>query len=122
MNLRRTCATAAALLWAMVIAVPASAQKQGGILRVAYHNHPPSLSILEVGDLSVVVPIMGVFNNLVLFDQHVPQNSEESIVPDLATRWSWSEDGTELTFKLREGVKWHDGKPFTAGDVRCTFD
>ena len=36
--------------------------------------------------------------------------------------WSWSEDGTELTFRLREGVKWHDGKPFTAKDVKCTWD
>jgi peptide/nickel transport system substrate-binding protein len=45
-----------------------------------------------------------------------------SIVPDLATGWSWSEDGTQLTFPLREGVRWHDGKPFTAGDVKCTWD
>ena len=43
-------------------------------------------------------------------------------MPDLATSWSWSADGTKLTFKLREGVKWHDGKPFTAKDVKCTFD
>ena len=43
-------------------------------------------------------------------------------MPDLATSWSWSEDGTELTFKLRQGVKWHDGKPFTAADVKCTWD
>ena len=57
---------------------------------------------------------MGVFNNLVMFDQHVPQNTLNSIVPDLASSWSWSEDGKELTFKLRDGVKWHDGKPFTA--------
>jgi peptide/nickel transport system substrate-binding protein len=64
----------------------------------------------------------GVFNNLVLFDQHVPQNNLQSIVPELATSWAWSEDGTELTFKLRDGVKWHDGKPFTADDVKCTFD
>jgi hypothetical protein len=52
----------------------------------------------------------------------VPQDSLQSIVPDLATGWSWNEDGTELTFPLREGVAWHDDKPFTARDVQCTFD
>ena len=66
--------------------------------------------------------MMGVFNNLVMFDQHVKQNSLESIVPDLATSWSWNEEGTELTFPLRQGVTWHDGKPFTAKDVQCTWD
>src|SRR5713101_3496376 len=64
---------------------------------------------------------MGVFNNLVVFDQQVKQNSLDSIVPDLATAWSWNEDGTELTFPLRQGVTWHDGKPFMAKDVQCTF-
>jgi peptide/nickel transport system substrate-binding protein len=57
-----------------------------------------------------------------MFDQHVKQNSLQSIVPDLATGWSWNEDGTELTFTLRQGVEWHDGKPFTAKDVQCTWD
>ena len=52
----------------------------------------------------------------------MPQNSLQSIVPDLATGWSWSEVGTELTLPLREGVTWHDGQPFTARDVVCTFD
>jgi peptide/nickel transport system substrate-binding protein len=52
----------------------------------------------------------------------VPQNSLASIVPDLATEWHWSEDGKELTFPLRRGVKWHDGRPFTAADVKCTWD
>jgi peptide/nickel transport system substrate-binding protein len=52
----------------------------------------------------------------------VPQNTLSSIVPDLASSWSWSEDGKELTFKLRDGVKWHDGNPFTAADVKCTWD
>ena len=61
--------------------------------------------------------MMGVFNNLVMFDQHVPQNSLQSIVPDLATGWSWNEDGTELILPLRQGVTWHDGRPFTAKDV-----
>src|SRR5215831_9996837 len=39
-----------------------------------------------------------------------------------ATNWSWNEDGTELTFRLRSGVKWHDGYPFTANDVNGTWD
>ncbi len=80
------------------------------------------MSIHEELTIVALGPIMGVFNNLVMFDQHVPQNSLDSIVPDLASSWSWSEDGKELTFKLRPGVKWHDGKPFTAADVKCTWD
>jgi len=80
------------------------------------------MSIIEEATYSTVVPMMGVFNNLVLYKQDEPQNSMKSIVPDLGTSWSWSEDGTELTFKLRQGVKWNDGKPFTANDVKCTYD
>src|SRR5204863_156025 len=71
---------------------------------------------------SYTLPMMGVFNNLVLFKQDVPQNRIDSIVPDLATKWSWNADMTELTFQLRRGVSWHDGKPFTAADVKCTWD
>ncbi len=85
-------------------------------------DSPASMSILEEATVFAEGPMMGVFNNLVMFDQHVKQNSLQSIVPDLATGWSWSEDGTELTFPLRQGVKWHDGKPFTAKDVECTWD
>src|SRR5439155_633815 len=66
--------------------------------------------------------MMGVFNNLLMFDQHAEQNSLQSIVPDLAKSWSWNEEGTTLTFVLRDGVKWHDSKPFTARDVQCTWD
>jgi peptide/nickel transport system substrate-binding protein len=100
----------------------ALAQKAGGILRVYNRDSPPSMSILEESALSTVLPMMGVFNNLVVYDQHVAQNSKVSIVPDLATGWSWSEDGTRLSFELRQGVKWHDGEPFTAQDVKCTWD
>src|SRR6516225_8523216 len=106
----------------MIIAGTAQAQKQGGILKVWHRDSPGNMSILEEGTISIVAPIMGVFNNLVVFDPNVKQNSLKSIVPDLAESWSWSEDGAELSFKLRDGVKWHDGKPFTAADVKCTFD
>jgi peptide/nickel transport system substrate-binding protein len=77
----------------------ALAQKQGGTLRVYHRDSPASMSIHEEGTVGVIMPMMGVFNNLVIFDQHVPQNSMQSIVPELATSWAWSEDGTELTFK-----------------------
>ena len=80
------------------------------------------MSPLEEATISTIAPMMAVFNNLVLFDQHVPQNTLGSIVPDLAESWTWDESGTALTFRLRQGVRWHDGQPFTAKDVQCTWD
>ncbi len=101
---------------------PAHAQKSGGTLRIYHRDSPASMSIHEEGTISAVLPAMGVFNNLVIYDQHVKQNTLDSIVPELATSWAWSDDGKTLTFKLRQGVTWHDGKPFTSADVKCTFD
>src|SRR5262245_3962052 len=115
-------AMAAPLLVAVAATGPAVAQKTGGILKMYSPDSPASMSIHEEATFVAVGPMMGVFNNLVMFDQQVKQNSLDSIVPDLATAWSWNEDGTELTFPLRQGVSWHDGRPFTAKDVQCTFD
>src|SRR6516225_8043734 len=118
----RVIAAAGSLLLALLAADMAFAQKQGGILRMGHFDSPASMSPLEESTQAVNRPMSGVFNNLVMFKQDVPQNSLRSIVPDLATSWSWNEEGTELTFPLRQGVKWHDGKPFTAADVKCTVD
>src|SRR5258708_40163550 len=96
------------------------AQKPGGILKIPHGDSPASMSILEESTIVSEGPMMAVFNNLVMFDQHIAQNRLDTIVPDLASELSWNEDGTVLTFKLRQGVKWHDGKPFTAKDVKCT--
>jgi peptide/nickel transport system substrate-binding protein len=118
----RGCAIAGSLFLAMFAAEAAFAQKQGGILKMYSPDSPASMSIHEEATVFAQRPMMGVFNNLVMFDQHVKQNSLQSIVPDLATGWVWNEDGTELTFPLRQDVKWHDGSPFTAKDVKCTWD
>ncbi len=118
----RVLAAAGALSLALSIGETALAQKQGGVLKMYSPDSPASMSIHEESTVFAEGPMMGVFNNLVMFDQHVPQNSLQSVVPDLATGWSWSEEGTELTFPLRQGVTWHDGKPFTARDVQCTWD
>jgi peptide/nickel transport system substrate-binding protein len=100
----------------------AHAQKPGGILKVFFFDSPATMSIHEESTIAGQGPMMGVFNNLVMYDQSVPQSGMKSIVPDLAREWSWDAAGTNLTFKLRQGVKWHDGKPFTARDVKCTWD
>ncbi len=112
-------ATAAVCVFA---ASPALAQKRGGTLRISHRDNPPSASIHEEATISTVQPFMAVFNNLVMFDPKEKVNSPDHIVPDLAESWSWNDAKTELTFKLRHGVKWHDGQPFTAADVKCTFD
>jgi len=118
----RAVAAAAALLAATSAAETAFAQKRGGVLKIYFFDSPASMSIHEETTNAAEGPMMGVFNNLVLYKQDVPQSGLQSIVPDLASEWSWDEDKTQLTFRLREGVKWHDGKPFTAKDVQCTWD
>ena len=118
----RSYAVASALLAALLAAGTAFAQKSGGILQMLDFASPASMSIHEESTITAGIPMMGVFNNLVVFDQHVAQNSLASIVPDLASDWSWDETGVALTFHLHQGVKWHDGKPFTAADVKCTWD
>jgi len=112
----------ACLLVVLCLAAPALAQKQGGVLRVTHRDNPPSASILEEATISTDMPFMAVFNNLVVFDPNARQNRLEAVVPELATSWSLSDDDRTLTFQLRDGVRWHDGKPFTSADVKCTWD
>src|SRR5215469_13467314 len=118
----RTLAAVGALLLTLSTAHAAFAQKRGGVLKIYFFDSPASMSIHEETTAAGQGPMMGVFNNLVLYKQDVPQSGLQSIVPDLASEWSWDEDKTQLTFRLREGVKWHDGKRFTAKDVQCTWD
>src|SRR5437763_148273 len=118
----RSVIVAGGLLIVVAAAAPADAQKSGEILRLSHFDSPASMSILEESTRAAEQPMMHVFNNLVMYKQDVAQASMQSIVPDLATSWSWNEEGTELIFPLRQGVKWHDGKPFTAADVKCTWD
>jgi len=114
--------TVAVLVLTLALVTPSQAQKSGGIWKIYFFDSPASMSIHEEATIAGQGPMMGVFNNLVIFDQAVPQSGLKSIVPDLASEWSWDAARTGLTFKLREGVKWHDGKTFTARDVKCTWD
>jgi len=115
-------ATGLALLALCLAATPpALAQKHGGTLRLQELDSPPSASLLEESTITVATPFSGIYNNLVKFNPSTVHESMDSIVPDLAESWSWDSTNTKLTFKLRQGIKWHDGTPFTAKDVQCTW-
>lgn len=110
------------MLGVMLLAAgPVAAQKKGGTLRLYHNDNPPSTSLLEESTIASVMPFAAVFNNLVVFDPAKPHETIDTVIPDLAESWSWDSTNTKLTFKLRQGVKWHDGQPFTARDVQCTW-
>jgi peptide/nickel transport system substrate-binding protein len=101
----RALAAAGALAGVFCAAGPAMAQKSGGVLKIYFFDSPASLSIHEEATIAGQGPAMGVFNNLVMYKQDVPQSGLQSIAPDLASEWSWDEDRTQLTFRLRKGVQ-----------------
>ncbi len=113
----------ACLALALATASPSAvAQKHGGVLIVPHIDSPPSPSIQEEATASVVIPFMPMFNNLVLFDQHIPAAQLGNDPPRTGDRLELERGRHALTFMLRHGVKWHDGKPFTSADVKCTWD
>ena len=57
-----------------------------------------------------------------IYNRLVKYTNSFDIVPDLAESWEFSDDGMSLSFNLRKGVKWHDGKDFSSDDVKWTFD
>jgi len=104
-----------------VSTLPVAAQKRGGTLNVYISANPSSMSILEEVSFTTVMAAGPVFNGLLVFDPLKPIGGIDTVIPELAESWVWDESGTKLRFKLREGVSWHDGKPFTAKDVQCTW-
>jgi peptide/nickel transport system substrate-binding protein len=105
--------------------VPAHAQAitPGGVLKLTLvEDLPQGFAIHESSAPATVLPSSPCFNNLVYFDPLKKTESMETIVGDLAERWSWQDDDRSLVFFLRKGVKWHDGQPFSSRDVKFTFD
>jgi peptide/nickel transport system substrate-binding protein len=121
--LRGKLAAASVVLLGFVLlaATPATAQKKGGTLRLYHNDNPPSTSLHEESTIASVTPFAAIYNNLVVFDPAKVHESLDTVIPDLAESWSWDSTNTKLTFKQRQGVKWHDGQPFTAKDVQCTW-
>ena len=99
------------------------APRSGGSLTLRLREDlPQGFAIHESATISTMWPAMPCFSNLVLFDPLKPTHSADTIVGELAERWSWQENYRKLVFFLRADVRWHDGKPFTSKDVKYTFD
>jgi len=101
----------------------AASPKAGGTLTLTLREDlPQGFSIHETSTISTVWPAMPCLSNLVLFDPLKKTESPDTIVGELAEKWSWQDNYRNLVFFLRKGVKWHDGQPFTSKDVKFTFD
>src|SRR3989441_12000980 len=97
--------------------------KPGGRLNLRLREDlPQGFAINESPTISTMWPAMPCFNNLVLFDPFKPTHSADTIVGELAERWSWQDSYRKLGFFLLPDAKGHDGKPVTARDVTYTFD
>jgi peptide/nickel transport system substrate-binding protein len=110
------------LVVALTLPAPAQSPKHGGILTIHPLTAPPSLSPHEESTVATVEPMSACYSNLVYFDPMKKRESLDTIIPELAEKWSWQDNYRNLVFLLRKDVKWHDGKPFTARDVKHTFD
>jgi peptide/nickel transport system substrate-binding protein len=121
----RVALTVLSLLAIVAAPLAAAAQegKPGGVLRLVHREDlPQGFALHETATNSVTWPAMPCYSNLVLFDQLKQIERPETIVPELAERWSWQDNYRNLVFFLRKDVKWHDGQPFTSRDVKFTFD
>ncbi|HYM91491.1 MAG TPA: ABC transporter substrate-binding protein, partial [bacterium] len=105
-----------ALTAGLLAPLSAESPTRGGTVQVVLDRDPPTMD----PHLSGSAVDRQVYQNL--YDKLVDIDDQLAIVPMLATSWTISQDGRTVTFKLRGGVKFHDGTPFTADAVKANFD
>lgn len=89
----------------------------GGTLTLGYSGEPPTMDPRVSGATLAWRLFYNIFDPLIVFDQ-----ANNKFLPGLATEWTMAADGLVYDFKLREGVKFHDGTPFDGEAVKFTFD
>ncbi|WP_218510681.1 ABC transporter substrate-binding protein [Variovorax sp. dw_308] len=93
-----------------------AAGKRGGVINAVVQPEPPGLmlGITQNGPAALVAS--NIYEGLLRYDDKI------NPMPALATSWTVNKEGTVFTFKLKPGVTWHDGKPFTSADVVFSAD
>jgi peptide/nickel transport system substrate-binding protein len=112
-----------ALLAAWGLTAPAASQaadapRRGGVLLAVIGADPPSLDPHQESTFANIQLVAPLYSLLLQID---PYNYPK-IIGDVATEWKISPDGLTYTFKIRPGIKFHDGSPLTAADVKATYD
>src|SRR5213078_3727805 len=126
MSRRRATISFVVVSLALVIAfgTPAISQtpKAGGTLNITQREDlPQGFAIHETSTISTVWPAMPCLNNLVLFDPLKKTESLDTIIGELAEKWSWQDNYRNLVFFLRKGAKCHEAHPSTPKDGNFTF-
>jgi peptide/nickel transport system substrate-binding protein len=105
---------AAPSVWAQTPEVP----RRGGVLLAAIGADAPSLDPHQEQTFATMQPVAPLYSTLLQIDPY----SYPNIIGDVASEWKISPDGLTYTFKVRPGIRFHDGSPLTAADVKASYD
>ncbi len=105
---------------ALIAPVAAQQPKYGGELVFPVPSEPPSYDGHREDTFGVIHPIAPHYNTLLRVNPTDPSGTK--VIADLAESWTIAPDGLTATFKLRKGVKFHDGSELTSKDVKATYD
>src|SRR6266542_3990385 len=111
------------LIGSLVGPAPAMAQatetpRRGGVLLAAIGADAPSLDPHQEQTFATLQPVAPLYSTLLQIDPY----SYPNVIGDVASDWKVSPDGLTYTFKIRQGIKFHDGSPLTAADVKASYD
>src|SRR2546430_13723225 len=120
----QTCVFAVALTAVVgCLAVLAAAQspeprRRGGVLLAAIGADAPSLDPHQEQTFATLQPVAPLYSTLLQIDPY----SYPNVIGDVASEWKISPDALRYTFKIRPGIRFHDGSPLTAADVKASYD
>jgi peptide/nickel transport system substrate-binding protein len=111
------------VLSSLAVAIPsdvgaAETPRRGGVLLAVIGADAPSLDPHQEQTFATLQPVAPLYSTLLQIDPYNYPN----IIGDVASDWNISPDGLTYTFKIRPGIRFHDGSPLTAADVKATYD
>ncbi len=100
------------------IALSASCPKTGGVLKYGVKAEPPTYDMHGTNSYAVNHFVAQHYSTLLTFDW----DKFPKLEGDVADSWNQSSDGLTYTFKIKKGIKFHDGTPLTSADVKASYD